>query len=254
MPSTERRIVLIAVLVCGFAVGMAGLLNYFKYRTTANRVVAERLIVTGKSVETSIQSSLALGLHFSDIGTLTGTLERERSTDTLILGIDIFDTDGNMLYSTDRLRSGRPVPDDWLAAARRAGDGNWSADHGGEAAAGISIKNNFGLTIGYLAVRYSTARVEFAARSVAAELALSGLVVFVISASLASLALMGVMRRLDRGVIAIEGAMKASDPVRASASAKGPFGAALRRYAQTTSEAEKELALLQAQLRRGAQP
>ena len=89
MSSTERRILLVAVVVCGFAVGMAGLLNYFKYRSTANGVVAERLTVTGKSVETSIQSSLALGLHFSDIGTLPGTLERERATDNLIQGIDV---------------------------------------------------------------------------------------------------------------------------------------------------------------------
>ena len=30
MMSTKRRMIAVAVLVCGFAVGMAGLLDYFK--------------------------------------------------------------------------------------------------------------------------------------------------------------------------------------------------------------------------------
>ncbi|OYU68434.1 MAG: hypothetical protein CFE45_42795, partial [Burkholderiales bacterium PBB5] len=79
----------VAVVVCGFAVGMAGMLNYFKYRSTATNIVKERLLVTGRSIDGSIQSSLALGLQFADIGTLPGTMQRERATDDLILSIDI---------------------------------------------------------------------------------------------------------------------------------------------------------------------
>src|SRR5688572_23822171 len=104
MESTKRNLVAVAVVVSGFAVGMAGLLNYFKYRSTANRLVTERLVVTGKAVENSIQNALELGLQFSDMTTLPTTLDRERATDDLIQGIDVFDTDGKLLYSTDRLR------------------------------------------------------------------------------------------------------------------------------------------------------
>ena len=46
------------------------------------------------------------------------TLERERATDDLILSIDVFDVNGHLLYSTDRLRSARPVPPAWLAATK----------------------------------------------------------------------------------------------------------------------------------------
>ena len=51
MISTHRRMIAVALLVCGFAVGMAGLLNYFKYRSTELRLVNERLLVTGRSIE-----------------------------------------------------------------------------------------------------------------------------------------------------------------------------------------------------------
>ena len=101
MDSIQRRMIGVAVAVCAFAVGRAGLLNYFKYQATASRIIEQRLTFTGKSIENSIQSSLSLGLQFADLTTLPAMLERERETDDLILGIDIFDTEGRPLYSTD---------------------------------------------------------------------------------------------------------------------------------------------------------
>ena len=37
---------------------MAALLNFFKYRSTAERIVKERLVVVADSIETGIQQSL----------------------------------------------------------------------------------------------------------------------------------------------------------------------------------------------------
>lgn len=252
--STERRMIAVAVVVCGFAVGMAGLLNYFKYRSTANRLVAERLVVTGKSVELNIQSSLALGLQFSDLGTLPGTLERERATDTLILGIDIFDTEGKPLYSTDRLRATRAMNPVWLTAARKAAkDEDWFAEHDNESAAGIVVENHFGLTIGYLAVRYSNHRVREAAFAVGRELALSTLGVFLLSSLLSSLAVLAVMKNLARDVLKVEAALRTGEAARFSTkAAEGPFGAALQRFVKTTHAAEQEIADLRARMQRGA--
>lgn len=249
MDSTKSRMIGVAIVVCGFAVGMAGLLNYFKYRTTSNRLVTERLVVTGRSVENSIQSSLALGLQFSEIGTLPGILDREQATDSLIQGIDIFDTEGRLLYSTDRLRSNRPVPEAWLAAARKAGNKDWLVDDAAEDAAGISIQNNFGLTIGYLALRFSGERVRDEAYAVGREIALSSLLVFLAAAGLSSVALLTVMRRLDSDVGQVEAALHAGDSARATAIAsRGPFGPALLRFLKTTRLAEAEVARLRSQL------
>lgn len=255
MQSTKKNLVAVAVVVSGFAVGMAGLLNYFKYRSTANRLVTERLVVTGKAVENTIQSALELGLQFSDIATLPNTLDRERATDTLIQGIDVFDIDGTMLYSTDRLRAARPAPPAWLAAARKAGAENWFVEDDADAAAGISLKNNFGLTIGYLALRFSTDRVREDANGVARELALSAASMFVLSAVLSSLALLGVMRRLNKDVLAAEQALRAGDAARAAALVgHGPFGPALRRFVETTRAAETEIADLRGRMQRGSAP
>jgi hypothetical protein len=249
MDSTSRRMISVAVVVCAFAVGMAGLLNFFKYRSTASRLVTDRLVVTGKSVENAIQSSLALGLQFSDIGTLPGTLEREQATDNLIAGIDIFDTEGRLLYSTDRLRAARPVPAAWLAAARKAGNHDWLVNDGDEAAAGMAVNNNFGLVIGHLAIRFSPDRVRDAELAVGREIALASFGVFVLAALLSSLALLAVMRRLEADVRKVEAALRAGDLARASTlAARGPFGPSMQRFLKTTRLAEAQIARLRARL------
>ena len=253
MDSTRRRMIAVAVTVCGFAVGMAGLLNYFKYRATANHIVTERLVVTGKSVEGSIQSALSLGMQFSDIGTLPGTLERERGTDPLILGIDVFDLEGRRLYSTDRLRATRPVPASWLAAARKPVNDEWAAEDDQESAAGIVVKNNFGVTQGYLAVRYSSERVRDDALLVGRQLATTSLLVFGVSALLAALAVIVVTRRLTLDLRTVEGALRCGDAQRAGTIAvRGPFGPAIQRFIQSTQGVDREIAELRERMQRGA--
>ena len=262
MVSTKRRMIAVAVLVCGFAVGMAGLLNYFKYRSTEMRLVKERLLVTGRSIETGVQSALALGLQFGDIGTLPGTLERERATDNLILSIDVFDSEGRLLHSTDGLRGARPVPPAWLAAAAKAGTADWFVENGDDSAAGMSIENNFGLSVGHVALRYSYERLEQSMHAVGRQLALAALLCFVLSAGLASALLLAVMRRLDRDAAAAEvalggqggvgvGADVASLTAHPGASANGPFGSMLRRFSSTVRQAEDQIADVRSSLQRG---
>ena len=291
MDSTRRRMIAVAVTVCGFAVGMAGLLNYFKYRATATRVVTERLIVTGKAVENSIQSALALGLQFSEIGTLQSAMERERLADPLIVGIDIFDLEGTPLYTTDRLRAKKAASEDWMAAAHRAGAGSWTSDDGTEAAAGMSLRNNFELPIGFLAVRYSGERVRETALAVGRELAFTSLVTFLLSALLSSLAVAWVTRGLARDMKQVELALreaaahdrltapthaadapaasgtaatdvspessrhdkasKGGRPTAAANQVRGDLGRALRRFLRTTQGAQRRIAAARASLHQG---
>jgi len=254
MNATKPQVILVAVLVCLFAVGMAGFLNFFKYRSNAERILKERLVVTGTSIEMSIRSSLALGLQFADLGTLPSMLERERATDDLILSIEVFDTDGKPLYSTDRLRAARNVPEAWLAAARQAKGADWFVKSGPESAAGIAIENSFGLLLGYVVLRYSEEQINRSTMNVARELAVSALGVFLAAAALASIVLLAVMHRLSRDLAAVEAALRSADPLRPSeAVRRGPFGRALRRFLDSARGAEAEIALLRVNLEQGAE-
>jgi len=254
MRTNRSQMILVAILVCLFAVGMAGFLNFFKYRSNAERIFKERLVVTGNAIENSIQSSLALGLQFADIGTLPGTMERERSTDEMILSVDVFDTEGKLLYSTDRLRITRGVPATWLAAARQANGSDWFVKDGTESAASNAIKNNFGLLIGHVALRYSEEQLKNSTNAVARELALATSAVFLVAAAIAALAMLAVMHRLSRDFEAVETALRSGDPLRpAEGVRKGPFGRALRRFFERIRGAEAEIALLRRNLERGVE-
>lgn len=252
MDTTRQRMVLVAVLVCLFAVGMAGLLNFFKYRTTAERIIKDRLLVIGDSIENSIQQSLALGLQFSELNTLPATLEREFDIDDFSDDIEVFDMEGRPMYRAAKGLAPRAMPAKWLDAARSSGREDWNVDDGKQSAVGLRLENNFDLPIGYLAIRFDSERMRAAETAVAWKLFSGAAAVFVVSALVASLLLIAVMRRLSRQVAAIETALKSAEPARLPDDVRrGPFGRAMGRFFDTVHAAEAQIATLRSHLVRG---
>jgi hypothetical protein len=247
------RMIVVAVLVCLFAVGMAALLNYFKYRSTADRLITARLIVIGKGIENSIQASLALGLSFNELGTLTNLIQRERTADPLILDIKVFDPKGQPMYGTNPEGMKQAAPASWLVAARRAGDASWSVIDGDNSAVGLAIKNNFGLIVGYLALNYSRTTIDSEAHAVGKELALVAFAIFAAAAALAALVLNFTMRPLERDMSAVEAALQSSGGAAPGAEiGRGPFGPALVQFFDSVRTAEAQIAEIRGRLGREA--
>src|SRR6185503_10990833 len=101
MGTIRVRFIMVALVVSFFAVGMAAFLNYFKYKSTIGSMIKSRVLVVGRSIENSVQASLSLGLQFTELTTLPSLMEREKSADRLIRGIDVFDDTGQIIYSTE---------------------------------------------------------------------------------------------------------------------------------------------------------
>src|SRR5688572_3379053 len=160
MGTIRFRFIMVALVVSFFAIGMAAFLNYFKYKSTISNIVKSRVLLVGEGIESSVQASLQIGMQFAELSQLPQLLQRERSSDRLIRGIDVFDTGGQVLYSTDPARVGQKTPDAWTQAAQHAKTLDWAVQHPEEYVAGISVKNAFNLTVGYLALRYSREDVE----------------------------------------------------------------------------------------------
>src|SRR3954463_3178299 len=100
MNSTRSRFIGVAVIVCVFAIGMATFLNYYKYHTALENMVRARLLVIAHAIDNGIQSALSLGVGFTELSTLHNLLARQAASDSLVLGIDVVDTSGHVLYST----------------------------------------------------------------------------------------------------------------------------------------------------------
>jgi len=115
----QTRLIVVAVVVCGFAVGMAGLLNYFKYRAAADRILTDRWWSPGAWSRTASSPRSRSACQFAEIGTLPGMLDREARNRRPDPRIDIFDIDGKMLYKHRPAARHAPGAAAWIAAARR---------------------------------------------------------------------------------------------------------------------------------------
>jgi hypothetical protein len=242
MGTIRVRFILVALAVSFFAVGMAAFLNYFKYKSTISSIVKSRVLVVGRNIENSVQASLAIGMQFTELQQLTQLMQREKSSDRLVRGIDVFDTSGQVIYSTDRARIGQKIPNPWILAAERSKTTEWGTDETDEYVAGISLKNAFDLTVGYLALRYSREEVERAAATAGREILLAALASFVGIAVVAPLALIVVIRRFERDLRTLEvAATHLVDRGPQPASTGSAFDTAIGHLRASLREANKSL-------------
>lgn len=173
MSPLRDKFILAAFISCFFAVGMAGFLNYFKFKRTADGVLQSRMLLIGANIESNIQSALAIGLSFPEIPTLAALIQREKMSDVLIQRIDIFDNDGRLTYSTEPERVGETVQTVWQKAALAAENQPfWRIEEGDNLGVGVGLQNNFGVTVGQLLIRYSRESLDRRSREMGMSLLL----------------------------------------------------------------------------------
>src|SRR4029450_7614976 len=97
MGTIRVRFIMVALVVSFFAVGMAAFLNYFKYKSTIGNIVKSRVLVVGRGIEKGVQASLQLGMQFNELSTLPQLMQREKASDRLVRGIDVFDANGQVI-------------------------------------------------------------------------------------------------------------------------------------------------------------
>jgi hypothetical protein len=249
MGTIRFRFIMVALVVSFFAVGMSAFLNYFKYKSTIGNIVKSRVLVVGRGIENSVQASLQLGMQFQELQQLPQLMAREKSADRLVRAIDVFDSSGQVLYSTDAGRVGQKVHNSWIAAAQRSKSTEWSTDESDDLVAGISLKNAFDLTVGYLALRYSRDEVERAAVTAGREIMLAALASFFALAIVAPLALIVVIRRFERDLRTLEtAASHLEDRHQPPPAAGSAFDGAINHLRASLREANKSLDDLRAKL------
>ena len=249
MGTIRVRFITVALVVSFFAVGMAAFLNYFKYKSTIGGIVKSRVLVVGRGIENSVQASLSLGMQFAELTTLPSQMQREKATDRLIRSIDVFDDTGQVIYSTEPERVGQRVSRAWTEAAARSKSTEWTGEAPGEYVAGISLKNNFDLTVGYLALRYAREYVDSAAESAAREISLAALGAFAGIVLIAPLALIVVIRRFERDLRTLENAAShLEDRTPVAAPTGGAFDVAISHLRDSLRDANGALDELRSKL------
>jgi hypothetical protein len=166
------------------------------------------VLVVGRGIENSVQASLQLGMQFSELSQLPQLCSARSRAIRLVRWHRRlrFQRPGDLQHRS-RAASGRKYPATWKPGRRALQDHRtWATESPEEYVAGISLKNAFDLTVGFLALRYSRDEVERAAATAGREILMAALGSFLGIAIVAPLALIVVIRRFERDLRTLEAA------------------------------------------------
>ncbi|MYB33601.1 MAG: hypothetical protein F4X92_00425 [Gammaproteobacteria bacterium] len=149
----RTALVLVPILVVGIVITSA--LSLHKFGQTFSTLINSRFeFVTGE-IRNGIQTQLDLGLFLENLE-ITQVLEGYQISDDQILSIEVFDSHGVVLHSSDSSSVSDLVPEDWINSWRlNSASSSWALQERTAGVVGVSIKNNLGQDVGAVVLRYS---------------------------------------------------------------------------------------------------
>lgn len=156
------------LLALVFALAMAALLNYFKFRNALSGLARDNVAVAAQDIEESVRLSQSLGLPLPAMTALPALLQRQAAIDPAIRAIHLADPAGQVVFSSSPGLAALPAP--WLRAAGRARDGHWHVADGELAALGSVLRNDFNLPVALLAIEYATSETDTAVAALRPQL------------------------------------------------------------------------------------
>lgn len=126
-----------------------------------------------KNLRTVAEANVSIGLTLDQMDSLQALIERERESADNVLSIDVFNSSGTVVYSTDRSAIGTSVAAPWVPFLDR--EGTWAIAGRGERVIGTRFDNDLGRAEGGIALTLRTAEGAVASANPVARLqALSG--------------------------------------------------------------------------------
>ncbi len=147
----------LVMLVLAFAVGMASVLNYFKYESTLKALQRSSLALVAAEAHDAMQRGLELGGLPAETRSMQVLIQRQLAASPLILGIDILDETGKIIFSTEAQRALTLAPAPWIKAGAASATGAWSVSEARAFVIGRIVKNSFNIAMGGVAIRYDRA-------------------------------------------------------------------------------------------------
>ncbi|HRD49630.1 MAG: hypothetical protein JNK95_06835 [Candidatus Competibacter sp.] len=189
--ATVVQITLTIALVVFIGLGLTAFLNYFKFERSFSLLIGSRFDAVLRDMKNTIETSLALGLPLNALRNTQPLIERETQQDPLILSIEVFEADGNVVFATDRDLIGDQMTDEWIEAWHTHDTaGAWRLREEDALVIGISLINNLDLEVGGIAFRFSR---DFHDSSLEAMLLELGGAVAILLAATIVLALLGAL-------------------------------------------------------------
>lgn len=189
------RVFVAVFCVTSLSVFLAAYLNYAKFESTYTRIESDRFRFVATDIVSSLENELDLGINLARMTSAERVLGEAAKRSRGMTGAIVFDLTGEVLFSTGERPVPGAVPAAWLASTK---DGQFTDLVGGSRVLGSQLVNNFGHTIGGVAVSYSALEGLRVTKRVRAWLFVGSLLVSGATMVLCSIGL----RRLTKGVTA----------------------------------------------------
>lgn len=181
---------------------------YHSFQDLLSAQVGSRYSFVVFTIKKNVEDRLSLGLALRQLRQMQDIIEREKVGDANILGIEIFDAHGEILFNTDRGGIGGSVPPDWLAALGGAATQPFSLVDEDNQVVGLPLVNTLGKVEGAVALRYPSAYLERELGDLLTSLAIKWLAVLAVFTVIAVVGALVMFRPVGRKLGAMEGALR----------------------------------------------
>lgn len=138
------------------AVLLSVLLAGLKFERTLRDVTASRLSVVADEVRRRVEYGLTLGLDLAELVDVQNLIERAAEPEE-ILGAEVVDDRGTVLFASEQATVGKPSPTVWEDPGGPIAGGIRQKLDGDAMILGAGIRNSFGQTVGEVVIRSSLA-------------------------------------------------------------------------------------------------
>lgn len=223
---------------------LTALFGFYKFEDVLSAQIGSRYSFVVFTIKKTVEDRMNLGLALRQLRQVQETVEREKIRDPNILGIQIYDTRGEVLFNSDRGGIGGTVPKEWVAALDGPPTQPFSARDEEALVVGLPLVNNLGKVEGAVVLTYPGLLTD--ARGMLGKLAVEWLALFLAFAVIAVLGALIMFRDVGQRLRAMEKTLStvpakddAAEPVTAAAD---PFEARFAEFVAKTRETADHLA------------
>lgn len=150
------RLVMTVWMILIAVLSLLYLMNFMKFDSLMSNVVSSKLDVISSSIETSIVKAERLGIPLKSANNVLYSMQKAKSRDENVTEIEVIDSQGKVVFSTNKNMTGF-INSDIARRALRSTDKNWNLSTEESLYSGIQIFDSFGNLSGSVIITYDKA-------------------------------------------------------------------------------------------------
>jgi hypothetical protein len=182
--SLARKVSAALIAILMVTMVTTALFGYYKFEDVMSSLVRSRYSFVIFTIKKKVEDSLNLGFAIRQLRQVQDTIEVEKARDEQVLSIEVYDSRGEVLFSTDRGGIGATVPEKWLEMLGGSAATAFSLMDEDTNVVGLPLVNNLGKVEGAVVLRYPVAFMDRGLVEVLGQLVIELLVVMAVFGAL----------------------------------------------------------------------